>query len=142
GALAAGAGASVPWPRESWGQTTPSSPSTQAAWRRVQMARFPEKTDLILLTDRPPQLETPIKIFRQDITPNDAFFVRWHWSGIPTSVDLTTFRLALAGHVDKPLDLSLDQLRNEFEPVSMLAVGQCSGNSRGFFQPRVTGGQW
>src|SRR5207249_1777677 len=29
---------------------------------------FPEKTELILLTDRPPQLETPIKYFRQDIT--------------------------------------------------------------------------
>ncbi|HWY54459.1 MAG TPA: twin-arginine translocation signal domain-containing protein, partial [Terriglobales bacterium] len=57
------------------------------------LIRFPEKTEMIFLTDRPPQLETPIHYFRQDLTPNEAFFVRWHLEGIPTSVDLRTFRL-------------------------------------------------
>jgi hypothetical protein len=45
-----------------------------------QLARYPQKTDLILLTDRPPQLETPLHYFRSDLTPNSAFFVRWHVS--------------------------------------------------------------
>ncbi len=49
--------------------------------------RFPEKRELMLLTDRPPQLETPLHYFRQDVTPNEAFFVRWHVAGIPTHVD-------------------------------------------------------
>ena len=53
-----------------------------------QLVRFPEKTDLILRTDRPPQLETPLHYFREDLTPNEAFYVRWHLEGIPTSVDL------------------------------------------------------
>src|SRR6201981_2770440 len=99
------------------------------------LARFPEKTEMILLTDRPPQLETPIHYFRQDLTPNEAFFVRWHLEGIPTSVDLRTFRLNVTGHVRQPLQLSLDELRSQFEPVSMVAVNQCSGNSRSFFAP-------
>jgi DMSO/TMAO reductase YedYZ molybdopterin-dependent catalytic subunit len=30
----------------------------------------------------------------------------------------------------------------KFEPVHLTAVNQCSGNSRGFFSPRVPGGQW
>src|SRR5580700_10155193 len=47
----------------------------------TERARFPEKTEMILLTDRPPQLETPIHYFRQDLTPNEAFFVRWHLEG-------------------------------------------------------------
>jgi DMSO/TMAO reductase YedYZ molybdopterin-dependent catalytic subunit len=110
--------------------------------RRITMARFPEKRSLILLTDRPPQLETPISIFKQDITPNDAFFVRWHESAIPTAVDLRTFRLTLGGHVARPLSFSVEDLRKNFEPISFQAVGQCSGNSRGFFQPRVAGGEW
>jgi hypothetical protein len=59
----------------------------------TNLIRFPEKTEMILLTDRPPQLETPIHYFRQDLTPNEAFFVRWHLEAIPTSVDLRTFRL-------------------------------------------------
>jgi len=106
------------------------------------LARFPEKTELILLTDRPPQLETPLHYFRQDLTPNEAFFVRWHLEGIPTSVDLRTFRLNVTGHVRQPLQLSVDELRSQFEPISVIAVNQCSGNSRSFFEPHVPGGQW
>ena len=41
-----------------------------------ELARYPQKTDLILLTDRPPQLETPLRYFTTDLTPNDAFYVR------------------------------------------------------------------
>lgn len=108
----------------------------------VKMARFPEKTDLILLTDRPPELETPIKYFKKDITPNDAFFVRWHVAGIPTEVDPNTFRLKLTGHVNQPLELSIDELKKNFTPSSITAVCQCSGNSRSLFEPRVVGGQW
>jgi len=73
------------------------------------LVRYPEKTDLILLTSRPPQLETPMKYFERAITPNDAFYVRYHIYP-PTQVDLTTWRLKVSGHVEKPLDLSMDDL--------------------------------
>ena len=107
-----------------------------------QLVRFPEKTELILRTDRPPQLETPLFYFREDFTPNEAFYVRWHLEGIPTSVDLGKFRLQISGHVERPLSLSVAELRARFEAVSLVAVNQCSGNSRSFFEPRVPGGQW
>lgn len=107
-----------------------------------RMARFPEKREMVLLTDRAPQLETPMHYFRQNLTPNDAFFVRWHLAGIPTRVDTNIFRLQVDGHVQRPLSLSLDDLRQRFEPVSVIAIAQCSGNSRSLFTPRVPGGQW
>ena len=107
-----------------------------------ELARYPQKTDLILLTDRPPQLETPLRYFLTDLTPNDAFFVRWHLAGIPTTVDLRTFRLEVSGHVQKPLSLSLHDLKTKFQPVSLVALAQCAGNSRSLFEPRVPGGQW
>jgi DMSO/TMAO reductase YedYZ molybdopterin-dependent catalytic subunit len=106
------------------------------------MVRFPEKREMILQTDRPPQLETPLHYFRQDFTPNEAFFVRWHVAGIPTHVDTRSFRLLVDGHVRRSLSLSLDDLRRRFEPVSVIAIAQCSGNSRSLFEPRVAGGQW
>ena len=107
-----------------------------------RMAKFPEKTDLYLLTARPPQLETPLSYFSKLITPNDELFVRWHISDIPTSVDLATWRLAVGGNTDKELQLSMDDLKTKFEKVTYTAVIQCSGNSRSFFEPRVAGGQW
>jgi len=103
---------------------------------------FPQKRPLIVLTTRPPQLETPFSVFREGLlTPNDAFFVRYHWSGIPTSVDPAAFRLRVGGKVNAPLELSLDELKRIAEPLEIVAVNQCSGNGRGHFAPRVNGGQ-
>ena len=106
------------------------------------LAKFPQKRPLILVTTRPPQLETPFAVFNDGLlTPNDAFFVRYHLSQVPTSVDPESFRLAIKGKVNSPLMLSLPELKSKFEPVEIVAVNQCSGNGRGFFNPRVAGGQ-
>jgi len=43
--------------------------------------------------------------------------------------------------VNSPLTFSVAELKRQFTPVEVVAVNQCSGNSRGFFQPRVPGGQ-
>ncbi len=103
--------------------------------------RFPGKVAMRAVNDRPPCLESPWSAFRSDITPNDAFFVRWHIQVIPTTIDTRTWRLKVGGHVDKPIELSLDDLRR-MEKTSVVAVNQCSGNSRGLFEPHVPGGQW
>jgi len=71
------------------------------------IVQVPGKRPMIRLTSRPPQLETPFSVFNENvITPNDAFFVRYHLAS-----------------------------------VEVVAVNQCSGNSRGFSNPRVAGGQ-
>src|SRR5262249_4166360 len=44
---------------------------------------LPGKKPLIKLSYRPPNYETPIEYFRTAITPNDAFFVRYHLTNIP-----------------------------------------------------------
>ncbi len=107
-----------------------------------RMVKFPQKKPLILLTERPPQLETPFAVFNQSIlTPNDQFFVRYHLSQIPTTIDPEEFRLTIKGKVNKELPLSLHELKTAYEPVEIVAVNQCSGNGRGFSMPRVGGGQ-
>ncbi len=107
-----------------------------------EQVKYPEKGYMYLLTDRPPQLETPLRIFRQDITPNEYFFVRWHLSNILTRIDIDTFRLYISGAVDKPLALSMNDLKTKFTPDSVIAVGVCAGNSRSTFNPKVPGSQW
>lgn len=106
-----------------------------------RMVRFPEKTDLILLTARPPQLETPLEYFKELITPNEAFFVRWHISQLPATVDLKNWRLTVGGNTDRELSLSMSDLKT-FEKAGYAAVLQCAGNGRSLFEPRVLGGQW
>src|SRR4051794_9595901 len=105
------------------------------------LVRYPQKRPMIGLTQRPPQLETPFSIFNDGaITPNNAFFVRYHLADIPLSIDADKFTLEIKGKVDRPLKLSLKQIKS-LPAVELVAVNQCSGNSRGFFNPRVAGGQ-
>jgi sulfite dehydrogenase len=107
-----------------------------------ELVKYPQKRPLIRLTTRPPQLETPFSVFNEGvITPNDAFFVRYHLANIPLEIDAETFRVAVKGSVKTPLSLSVADLKAQFEQVEVVAVNQCSGNSRGFFEPRVAGGQ-
>ncbi len=109
---------------------------------RPLVTDYPTKGPMILQRTRPPLLETPFEVFDQGVfTPNNRFFVRWHWANIPTEVDADSFRLAVRGHVNQVLSLSLAEIL-ALRGVEVAAVNQCSGNSRGYFRPRVPGGEW
>jgi DMSO/TMAO reductase YedYZ molybdopterin-dependent catalytic subunit len=109
---------------------------------RAITTAFPQKGALILQRTRPPLLETPMEVFDKSIfTPNDQFYVRWHWAGIPNEIDVNAFRLTVHGNVNRVVSLSLDEIL-ALPQMELAAVNQCSGNSRGYFQPRVSGAQW
>jgi DMSO/TMAO reductase YedYZ molybdopterin-dependent catalytic subunit len=102
---------------------------------------LPGKRPLIKLTYRPPNYETPIEYFRTAITPNDAFFVRYHLSDIP-QVDAKTWKVVVGGDgANAETSLTLDDLR-KMPAFELIAVNQCSGNRRGLFQPHVAGVEW
>ena len=108
-----------------------------------RLVAYPQTRPMLLLTERPPQLETPFEVFDQGaFTPNDAFFVRYHLAGAPPrGLDAARHRLRVGGAVDRPLDLGLADLRRDFPAAELAAVNECSGNGRGFSNPRVAGGQ-
>src|SRR2546423_14442749 len=100
------------------------------------------KKPLIRRAFRPPNFETPLADLAAPFTRNDALFVRYHLAVIPR-VDPAAWRLQIAGaSAQRPLSLSLKELRGGFEQVSLAAVNQCAGNRRGLFTPRVPGVQW
>ena len=66
--------------------------------------------------------------------------MRYHLADIPLDIDPDTFTLEVKGKVDHPLKLSLKDIK-KIKPTEIVAVNQCSGNSRGFSNPRVPGGQ-
>ena len=120
-----------------------TGPGANPHWTSVgPVATYPQKYPLVLLTDRPVQLETPRHYFQTPFTPNGAFYVRWHLDEIPNTVDLAEWRLEITGNVEKPAKLSFDQVLSLPYTASVAAVNQCSGNSRSRLQPRVPGGQW
>jgi DMSO/TMAO reductase YedYZ molybdopterin-dependent catalytic subunit len=104
---------------------------------------LPGKVPLIKKTFRPPNFETPVEYFRTPITPNKAFFVRYHLSGIPQPIKAAGWSLSVGGDsAEHELKFTLAQLKKEFKPAEVMAVCQCSGNRRGLFEPHVAGVEW
>jgi len=110
--------------------------------QKMSKMAFPEKRPMITYSDRPPLLESPRSVFAKGITANDEFFVRWHLPDIPTKIDLESFTIKIDGLVDQDLNITLKELKNDFEQVEVTAVLQCGGNSRSAFTPIAGGIQW
>ena len=103
---------------------------------------LPGKVPLIKKTFRPPNFETPIQYFRTPMTPNRAFFVRWHLAAIP-QIAAKDWKLAVGGDsAEKAINFTLNELKKDFKPAQVTAVCQCSGNRRGLFEPHVAGVEW
>ena len=139
----AGAGGLALVSGSAWAGPSIELPLPGGPRERALTTAFPQKDTMILQRTRPPLLETPFEVFDRGVfTPNDQFYVRWHWAVIPTEVDVDSFRLSVNGHVDKPLSLSLKDIVDGLPRTELAAVNQCSGNSRGLVQPAVPGAQW
>jgi sulfite oxidase len=89
---------------------------------------------LIVWSAVPLNAETPASVLcRSPGTPVDAFFVRDH--GPAPAIDPDDYRLTLGGRVRVPLSLSLAELRDRFEPVTVPATLACAGNRRSELGP-------
>ena len=103
--------------------------------RSDEASRF----EMFVRSKRPEDLEMPAAGFADFITPVDHFFVRTHVS-VP-NVDIASWQLQVDGNVANPLMLSMGDLRS-MPSVEIVAVLECAGNSRSFFDPPVAGIQW
>ncbi|MBP1181049.1 hypothetical protein JOE48_003013 [Methylobacterium sp. PvR107] len=95
GALAAGSGL-----RPAWAGEDAHRPFGNA---ERPLVAYPGKRPLLQMTARPPQLEMPFAVFDEGaITPNDAFFVRYHRADIPLEIDPEAFRRTWAAMWNDP----------------------------------------
>lgn len=107
---------------------------------RQGLIALPGKAPLIKQTFRAPNYETPLADLRSTFTANDKFFVRYHLAYIP-EVDVRTWRLRVGGDsAGATREWSLEELKRNFETVSIAAVNQCSGNRRGLWPGTGRGG--
>ncbi len=105
--------------------------------------RLPGKDGLIVLNDRPINAETPAHLLNDDITPTARHFVRNN--GIPpetASEHIGEWMLTIDGEVHRPLTLSLNDLKTNFETVELALQLECGGNGRAAFNPPARGNQW
>lgn len=83
---------------------------------------------LVVHSERPCNAETPAEELKSFVTPNETFYVRNHlW--VP-KIDGSRHKLILELPDGEEKEYSLKDLKEKFEPVTITATLQCSGNRR------------
>ncbi len=94
---------------------------------------------MIIREKEPGNLEMPFGLLDGFTTPNELFYTRSHFP-VP-EIDLANWRLKIEGAVERPLELTLDDLR-AIPATTLPATLECAGNGRVFLVPKVKGTQW
>ena len=93
----------------------------------------------IVRSEDPLNLEMPFERLDGFVTPTESFYVRTHFP-IP-KIDKHKWRLRVEGEVEKPFELSYDELLR-LESRKIPATLECAGNNRNLLEPKVKGVQW
>jgi len=116
-----------------------------ATWTRVVAAEpasggaAPIVPGLIVREREPLNLEMPFAALRGRITPDEQFYIRSHFA-IP-KLDVAEWRLAIEGAVERPFEISYDELR-QMPATTITATLECAGNSRAMLVPKASGLLW
>ena len=94
-----------------------------------------------VLSEKPLNAETPAAHLQSWITGNELFFKRNQGQIMSAPVDLETWRLAVQGLVERPLELSLADILS-MPKVEMANTLECSGNGRSLLAQKASGNPW
>ncbi|MBX9589570.1 MAG: sulfite oxidase [Hyphomonadaceae bacterium] len=108
-----------------------------------QKLNFPGKdSGLVVLGDKPLVAETPEHLLDDDTTPLSKFFIRNNGLTPDPAKDSDGWKLTIDGEVNKPLEITLGELKKRAPARTYRMVLECGGNGRAFFTPQARGNQW
>ncbi len=149
GAAAVGAavGGAIPFAANMPGGMIPAAlaqpAAAPAAAKGPQYLKFPGKSDkLVVLGEKPLVAETPEHLLDDDTTPIDKFFIRNNGLNTEPAKDPDKWAIKIDGEVNKPLDITLGELKSKYKAQTRRMVLECGGNGRSFFSPTARGNQW
>lgn len=120
-----------------------SAPAAAPDKKGPQNLEFPGKDKgLVVIGDRPLVAETPEHLLDDDTTPTAKFFIRNNGNPPEMPANPDAWKLAIDGEVNKPLDMTLANLKKNYKPQTLRMVLECGGNGRSFYSPPASGNQW
>ena len=98
--------------------------------------------NLVVLSDKPWNVETPAHLLDDAVTPADRMFIRNNGL-MPETIDVANWTLTINGEsVRTPKTYTLADLKTKFKPHTCQLVLECAGNGRSGFVPKTPGNQW
>ncbi|MEQ9231242.1 MAG: sulfite oxidase [Cyclobacteriaceae bacterium] len=103
---------------------------------------FGKDKDMVVLNDRPWNMEAKAHILDDKITPASRMFIRNNGL-IPEEIDVENWTLTIDGEaVSKPKTYTLKELKSKFPAYTYQLTLECGGNGRSEFDPPAKGNQW
>jgi sulfite oxidase len=103
------------------------------------MAQQTARGSLVPVKISPFNAESAIDELGPEVTPLEGFYVRSNFK-VP-ELSASAHRVAVAGNVERPLELSLDDLR-KLGTRTLLTTMECAGNNRMSLAPLPSGEPW
>lgn len=98
--------------------------------------------EMLILNDRPLNIESPAHLLDDDITPSEKMFVRNN-GNLPENIDISKWTLEISGESVKIKKVfTLNELKTKFKTHTYQLQLECGGNGRSGFSPQTAGNQW
>ncbi len=103
---------------------------------------FNKHSEMIVLNDKPWNIEAQAHLLDDKVTPNSCMFIRNN--GLtPEGIEPKTWTLSIDGEsVKNKKSYTLDQLKSKFKHHTYQLTIECGGNGRSEFDPPAKGNQW
>lgn len=103
---------------------------------------FNKHKDMVVLNDKPWNMEAQAHLLDDKVTPNDKMFIRNNGL-IPESIDLSKWTLTIDGEsVVNKKTYTLAELKSKFKHHTYQLTLECGGNGRSEYDPPAKGNQW
>ena len=103
---------------------------------------FKKHKDMLVLNDKPWNIESAAHLLDDKITPNSAMFIRNN-GRIPENIDASNWVLTIDGEsIKQPKSYSLSDLKTKFKQHTYQLTLECGGNGRSEYDPPAKGNQW
>ena len=144
-AMGAMVGGSIPFSQNMPSGLVPAAlaQATPPEKKGPQYLEFPGKDKgLVVIGDRPLVAETPEHLLDDDTTPTSKFFIRQNGTPPEAAANADGWKLTIDGEVNKPVEITVGELKKRFRAQTLRMVLECGGNGRSFFSPPASGNQW
>ncbi len=103
---------------------------------------FNKHKDMVVLNDKPWNIEAQAHLLDDKITPNSCMFVRNNGL-VPENIDSKTWTLEIDGEsVKNKKTYTISDLKSKFKQHTYQLTLECGGNGRAEFDPPAKGNQW
>jgi DMSO/TMAO reductase YedYZ molybdopterin-dependent catalytic subunit len=103
---------------------------------------FGKNKEMVVLNDRPWNIEAQAHLLNEKVTSNENMFIRNNGK-IPENIDVKNWTITFDGEsVKAPKTYTLAELKSKFKQHTYQLTLECGGNGRSEFDPPAKGNQW